>query len=127
MQICCVRDCFGGLGGGTLGVGVGVVVTGVMVAAVGGDMVDSRAFMFERFELVELLFLGQLRVMWPCVQQWKHRPSAWYLECSSSVNFRKGTVIFAESTSMGMCWLFDKEWDVCWFPVWYVCWSHDWF
>jgi hypothetical protein len=47
MQICCARDCFGGMGGSVLEAGMGVVVTGVMVAAVGVDVVDLRVFKFE--------------------------------------------------------------------------------
>jgi hypothetical protein len=45
-----------------------VVVAGAMVAAVGVDVVDSRAFEFEQFILFcELEFLGQLRAMWPWI------------------------------------------------------------
>jgi hypothetical protein len=66
VQICCARDCFGGTGGGALGAGTGVLMAGVMVAAVGADVVNSWAF--ECKQLVDpgkLVFFGQFQAMWP--------------------------------------------------------------
>jgi hypothetical protein len=100
----------------------------VVTAGTGGVVVDSQVFKFKQLvEFWEFILFGQFRAMWPWVQHLKQHPSTWYLVCSSSVNLQKGADIFAESMSMGTCWLFDKEWDACWFPVWYACWSRDWF
>ena len=83
---------------------VGVVVT------MGGEVVDSRAFGFARFELLALLFFGQFRAMCPVSRHLKHLPSVRYFARSSSVSFLKGRDVLIASTSIGTCslfWLFD--------------------
>jgi hypothetical protein len=105
-RICCVNESLGGTGRvtGVVGMGGGAggkVGTEEVVAMV--VLVDSRMFVFIR--LNKLLFLGQFRAMWPWVRHLKHHPLARYWVRSSSMSFLNGSVVFAASTSIGMCWL----------------------
>jgi hypothetical protein len=102
VHICWAYESLAGTGGGMLGVDVRVVVMGVMVAAVGVEVVDLQTFKFEQLGMFcELEFFRNVRAMWSWVLHQKLLPLALYFACSLSVSLWNRTVILAESMSIG--------------------------
>jgi hypothetical protein len=93
--------------GGAAGVAVTVAMVAVAIVEVEGVeegvkqvgvAVASFIQIFVLFCRFVLEFLGQLCAMWPWTLHLKHRPSALYCACSSSVSLFNGSVVLAAST-----------------------------